>query len=130
MKIKDLLYETPEMSEERLLEFIEKDLEIFESFAHLENRLRQIHKYSKTIPEILLEEFDLIQEKKSYLSKSQRDLVTGFVGACMIKMAKTKDEPKEDDEYVNFEEVTDGRGDVPNPEIAVPETPVSGNAER
>ena len=35
-----------------------------------------------------LDEYDLIQDKKSFLTKSQRDFVIGFVGYCMIKMTK------------------------------------------
>lgn len=124
MKLKELLYQTPEMSEERLLSIIKEDLENFERATKLTSRLRQIHKHSKSLPEIILEEFDLIQDKKSYLSKSQRDMITGFVGACMIKMAKTK----EDNEYVNYEEITDGRGDSSNSETALPEASNAGNA--
>ncbi len=124
MKLKELLYQTPEMSEERLLSIIKEDLENFERVAKLTSRLHQIHKHSKSLPEIILEEFDLIQDKKSYLSKSQRDMITGFVGACMIKMAKTK----EDNKYVNYEEITDGRGDSSDSKTALPEASDAGNA--
>ena len=112
MKINELLYQTPEMTEEKLLEIIKKELIRLRLIRKdLIPRLEQIHGIAP-IENILLKEFDLIQEKKSYLSKSERDTVLGFVGACMIKMTK-----QEDKEYVDYEEVTDGResGDLENP---------------
>ena len=126
MKIKDLIYQTPELSEEKLLEIITKHLDTFRlKTKHLTTRIQQIHKYSDSIPNLILKEFDLIQEKKSYLSKSERDLVTGFVGTCLIEMTKGEKE----DEYVDFEEVTDGRpGNDTNTEETISETPSTGNA--
>lgn len=128
MKIKDLIYQTPEMTEEKLLEIIAKNLDNLKRVCkHLEARLRQIHKYSEPLEKIVLKEFDLIQDKKSYLSKSERDIITGFVGICLIKM--TKGEDKKEDEYVNFEEVTDGGGDSSNTEGSIPEVNEAGNVE-
>lgn len=98
MKIKDLLYKTPEMTEERLLEIIKENLNNLKlKSPTLIKRVQEIHKHSEELPNLLLKEFDLIQEKKSYLTKSQRDIVTGFVGYCMILMTKT-DEVQEDSE--------------------------------
>ena len=68
MKLKDCLYKTPEMTEEKLLEIINKTLPIMRNST--KNR---------------------IQDKKSYLTKSQRDQIVGFVGLCMIKMTKGND---------------------------------------
>jgi hypothetical protein len=89
MKIKDLIYETPEMTEEKLLAIINENLKMVDSF--LKKRLIEIHR-DPTKPfdlaQIFLDEYDLIQDKKSFLTNSQRKLVNGFVGYCMIKMTK------------------------------------------
>ena len=53
-------------------------------------RIRYFHN-NVDLPQAFLDEYDLIQDKKSYLTKMQRDLVTGFVGLCMIKMVKADD---------------------------------------
>lgn len=89
MKIKDLIYETPEMTEEKLLTIINENLKMVDSF--LKKRLIEIHR-DPTKPfdlaQTFLDEYDLIQDKKSLLTNSQRKLVNGFVGYCMIKMTK------------------------------------------
>lgn len=89
MKIKDLIYETPEMTEEKLLAIINENLKMVDSF--LKKRLIEIHR-DPTKPfdlaQTFLDEYDLIQDKKSFLTNSQRKLVNGFVGYCMIKMTK------------------------------------------
>lgn len=89
MKIKDLIYETPEMTEEKLLTIINENLKMVDSF--LKKRLKEIHR-DPTKPfdlaQTFLDEYDLIQDKKSFLTNSQRKLVNGFVGYCMIKMTK------------------------------------------
>ena len=86
MKINDIIYQTPEITEEKLLENIDNYL-IFFRDKSLIKRIRELHKNSK-INKAFLEEYDLIQDKKSYLTKSQRVMVTGFVGMCMIQMVK------------------------------------------
>lgn len=89
MKIKELLYETPEMTEEKLLEIMDNELlSLIKINKNLIQRINDIYNHSEPISRLILKEFDLIQDKQSYLTKSQRDLVTGFVGSCMIKMAK------------------------------------------
>ena len=85
MKIKELLYKTPEMTEEKLLEIINKKLPILRNKTII-GRVNQLHGYD--IAKALLDEYDLIQDKKSNLTKSQRDIVVGFVGLCMIHMVK------------------------------------------
>lgn len=88
MKIKDILYQTPEMTEEKLLEIIDNNLELFEKkFKSLMQRVHSLHK-EKKLPQAFLDEYDLIQDKKSYLTKSEREIVVGFVGYCMIQMTK------------------------------------------
>jgi hypothetical protein len=89
MKIKDLIYETPEMTEEKLLTIINENLKMVDSF--LKKRLRELHKDSSDLCQAFLDEYDLIQDKKSLLTASQRKLVSGFVGYCMIKMTKGED---------------------------------------
>ena len=89
MKIKDLIYETPEMTEEKLLTIINENLKMVDSF--LKERLIEIHRDSTKpfdLAQTFLDEYDLIQDKKSLLTNSQRKLVNGFVGYCMIKMTK------------------------------------------
>ena len=89
MKIKDLIYETPEMTEEKLLTIINENLKMVDSF--LKKRLIEIHRDSTKLFDLaqtFLDEYDLIQDKKSLLTNSQRKLVNGFVGYCMIKMTK------------------------------------------
>lgn len=85
MLIKDILYKTPEMTEEKLLEIINKHISIMKSST--KERIMQLHKETD-LAKAFLKEYDLIQEKKSYLTKSQREQIVGFVGMCMIQMTK------------------------------------------
>ena len=89
MKIKELLYKTPEMTEEKLLEIIDKNLPMMRSSA--KNRIRELHKEENNLAKAFLDEYDLIQDKKSYLTKGQRDQIVGFVGLCMIQMTKNNE---------------------------------------
>ena len=84
MKIKDIIFNTPEITEEKLLEFIKVNLPMMRN-KELIKRIRYFHN-NVDLPQAFLDEYDLIQDKKSYLTKMQRDLVTGFVGLCMIKI--------------------------------------------
>ena len=86
MKIKDIIYETPEITEEKLLEIIDNKYPLYRNTA-LIKRLRELHK-EVSINQAFLDEYDLIQDKKSLLTKSQRDFVVGLVGMCMIQMVK------------------------------------------
>jgi len=86
MKIKELLYKTPEMSEEKLLKIIDENLSIMRNSA--KDRIRQLHKGEYNLAKAFLDEYDLIQDKKSFLTKGQREQIVGFVGMCMIQMAK------------------------------------------
>lgn len=57
----------------------------------LKKRIIELHRNPNEpfdLASAVLKEFDLIQEKRSFLTKSQRDLIVGFVGTCMIKMTK------------------------------------------
>ena len=92
MKIKELIYQTPEMSEEKLLKIMDSHLDWIKK--DLKGRLKILH----TTPDkpfdysqAFLDEYDLIQDKKSYLTKGQRNIVIGFVGTCMIEMTKGKE---------------------------------------
>lgn len=92
MKIKELIYQTPEMTEEKLLEIMNSNLDLVK--PDLKERIKGLHKdpskpfdFSKAF----LDEYDIIQDKKSYLTKSQRNTVIGFVGTCMILMTKGKE---------------------------------------
>lgn len=86
MKIKELIYKTPEMTEEKLLEIIDKTLPIMKNST--KNRIRKLHKEEYNLAKAFLDEYDNIQDKKSYLTKGQRDQIVGFVALCMFKMTK------------------------------------------
>ena len=86
MKIKDIIQKTPKMSEEKLLEIINKNLSIMKPES--KNRIMELHRGETNLAKAFLDEYDLIQDKKSYLTKGQRDQIVGFVGLCMIKMVK------------------------------------------
>jgi hypothetical protein len=86
MKIKELIAKTPEMSEEKLIKIIDKHHNLLRS-----GTLRRVISLNLSInegAEAILKEYDKIQDKSSYLTKSQRDEILGFVGLCMIKMVK------------------------------------------
>jgi len=92
MKIKELIYQTPEMTEEKLLEIINSHLDWIKK--DLKHRIIKLHKSndkSFNLAQMFLDEYDLIQDKKSFLTKSQRNIVIGFVGTCMFEMTKGND---------------------------------------
>lgn len=106
MKIKDLLYKAPEMTEERLLEIIKDNLELLKKRNPLLiKRIQSIHKHSKNINKLILEEYDLIQDKKSYLTKSQRETILGYVGYCMIIMTKQNEKQEDSDSSISEAEI-------------------------
>lgn len=80
MKIKEALYKTPEMTEEKLLELMDKR----KGFLNFKTWSRNKYSDMKEI----LDEWDLIQIKKSNLTKSQRDQICAFVSACLIEMTR------------------------------------------
>ena len=86
MKINELIYQTPEMTEEKLLEFISSKLKFIR--RDLLNRISQLHKYELNESQAILAEWDLIQDKKSLLTRSQRDFISGLVSASLIEMTK------------------------------------------
>ena len=100
MKVKELIAQTPEMSEEKLFKLIDKYIEMIPK--DLRRRIIGIHhkKGGEAFPisNYILKEFDSIQDKKSYLTKSQRDSIQGFVGMCLIKMTKGEDITEESKE--------------------------------
>ena len=89
MKIKELIYQTPEISEEKLLKLIENNFSLMRKSS--KNRVHELHK-GVPLAQAFLDEYDLIQDKKSYLTKSQREQLVGFVGLCMIQMVKGNNE--------------------------------------
>ena len=89
MKIKELIYQTPEMTEEKLLKIMDSHLNWIKK--DLKDRIYTLHKDPNKpfdLSQAFLDEDDLIQDKKSYLTKGQRNVVIGFVGTCMIEMTK------------------------------------------
>ena len=86
MKIEDALFKTPEMSEEKLLKLIdEKKYVLYKEWARNKNYTARD----------ILNEWDLIQQKKSKLTKSQRDQINMLVSMCLITMVKKNPESKE-----------------------------------
>ena len=86
MKINDLLYKTPEMTEEKLLEIMDSHHDWLRK--DFKKRIHQLHKYESSLSKAILNEYDLIQDKQSLLTRSQRNIVVGFTGMCMIEMTK------------------------------------------
>ena len=92
MKIKELIYNTPEMTEEKLLKIMDSHLDWINK--DFKKRIRGLHSNPSKLfdfSQAFLDEYDLIQDKKSLLTKSQRNTVLGFVGTCMIEMTKSND---------------------------------------
>jgi hypothetical protein len=86
VKIKELLQEAPEMTEENLLNIIQDNLPLLRDY----NLLKRVQECNKglEINKAVLAEFDKIHDKQSYLTSSQRKFLQGFVGFCMIRMTK------------------------------------------
>ena len=106
MKIKDLLYKAPEMTEEKLLEIIEANLDLLtKRNPILIRRIQSTHKYSEDINKLVLKEYDLIQDKKSYLTKSQRETILGYVGYCMIIMTKQNEKQEDSNDSISEAEI-------------------------
>lgn len=110
MKIKDLIAKTPEVSEEKLLEFIEKNKRFLRGGTA---RLVYFHNKEEDDAHGILKEYDKIQEKTSYLSKSQREEILGFVGWCMIQMVKADGESRSNNSLGTIPEIEEVRD---NPE--------------
>ena len=85
MKLNNVIYNTKEISESKLLDIIKNNFKL--TSRSLRVKLKELYS-EKDISNILLDEYDLIQQKKSLLTKSQRDQILGFIGLCMIKMVK------------------------------------------
>lgn len=93
MKLNEVLYKTPEMTEEKLLEQIGQYSDFISSEArnrliNLYNERHNVFASKEDLPKIILEEWDTIQKKESYLTKSQRDQILGLVSTCLIMMTK------------------------------------------
>ena len=89
MKIKELIYQAPEMTEEKLLKIMDSHLDwLSKSFK---KRITEIHGFTE-LSKSLLDEYDIIQDKKSFLTRSECNTVIGFVGTCMIEMTKGNDD--------------------------------------
>lgn len=85
MKLNNIIYNTKEISESKFLDIIKNNFKL--TSRSLRVKLKELYS-EKDISNIILDEYDLIQQKKSLLTKSQRDQILGFIGLCMIKMVK------------------------------------------
>ena len=91
MKLNDAIYKSPEMSEEKLLKLMSNYKRYFskEFVSRITSVYNQRHNsYETDICKMILDEWDNIQKRESYLTKSQRDQISGFVGMCLIQMTK------------------------------------------
>lgn len=79
MTLNDVIYDTPEMSIEKLHENLKNNRMFI-----LNKKLNEYFKDEESI----LKEWDLIQVKKSKLSRSERDKVSTLVSISLIQMAK------------------------------------------
>ena len=91
MKIKNVLYKAPEMSEDRLLKIISNHIMFLDKC--LIRRIESLHK-EQSIEQAILKEWDLIQEKNSYLTKGERDKVCSLVSVSLIEMTKYDEQVK------------------------------------
>lgn len=80
MNIKDVLYDTPEMSERKLIELID---------SHKNFLKKDLNKKFNNSEDIL-HEWDSIQNKDSFLTKSQRDQILALVSYCLYEMVNGK----------------------------------------
>jgi len=85
MKLNDILYKTPEMTEEKLLELIQKNIVFLK--IDLVRRLNQLYK-NLDLKDAVLKEYDLIQIKQSKLTAYQRQQIQVLVSYCLIEMTK------------------------------------------
>ena len=101
MKIKDLV---PEINEEKFLNLLKEYSEYLATDT--KHRLRQLHK-ELDIKYAIIAEYNLIQEKKSFLTFGQRKQIEGVVSLCLVRLAKG-DESKDDLEKEIETSVFDG----------------------
>lgn len=81
MKLNDIIYKTPEMSEEKLLEIINNHKKFLK-----EDIIKRIHK-SDNLSKDILNEWDLIEQKKSCLSRSQRNSILALISMALLEMS-------------------------------------------
>lgn len=85
MKLEEIIQQTPEMTEEKLLENI-KTNKIFLRKS-TSNRVYKLHKLL-TEEQAILKEWDNINNKTSYLTNSERQEIQGLVAVSLINMTK------------------------------------------
>lgn len=97
MELNKVLYEAPEMTEDKLLEIIKSYIKTLRKQTIKD--LQEIHKdyFEENLPRLLYKEFDIINRKESKLSKSRRDEVAGLVSYCLIKMTKDNERKQSQD---------------------------------
>lgn len=101
MEVDKMIQDAPEMSTEKLLELIGNllnDKKIHVLRKNTISEVKRLHKdyADENLPLHLLEEFDLITQKKSNLTNSMREEVFHLVSFCLVQMAKGDDVTKED----------------------------------
>lgn len=82
MKLEDTLYQAPELSEEKFGERLE---ELIKQFSSYRVPLLSIKKWTA---KELIKEWELVQNKQSNLTRSQRDDVKGIVSMALLNMFK------------------------------------------
>ena len=81
MTLEEIKNKYLDVTEEKLLENIEK----YKSYMRW-TTLDRVKNYNKDLPdsEAIINEWNKIQEKKSYLSSSERNEIAVFVGMCIV----------------------------------------------
>lgn len=88
MKLEDTLYKAPEMSEEKFMEQIQKIINLQQIPG---SNLYSLFRDKSWTPEELIEEWQLIQNKVSKLSRFKRDAVSMIVSAALINMVNDEE---------------------------------------
>ena len=76
MKINDLLYKTPEMTEEKLLKIMDSHIDWIP--MKFFRRLRELHKEEFNLSKIILNEYDLVNDKKYAYTSQIYELIRIF----------------------------------------------------
>lgn len=85
MKLQEIIQQTPEITEEKLLE----QIKVISKFLRNStiDRLNTLHKILP-LEQAILQEYDNINSKTSLLTRSQREEVQGLVATCLIQLTK------------------------------------------
>ena len=104
MNLENLIPNSPELNEEKLITMLKEYSKYMSTEA--KRRLQELHK-ELDVEYAILEEYNLIQNKKSLLTRSQREQIEGLVALCLIRLSKG-DESSDDLEKEITGDILDG----------------------